>query len=166
MSPYVAEVSVIRRGPIRYNGKTIMTQYWPHEYHVQLVWHWIKVINPPTRYKHIYTWTQTVIAKKELSYLGERSKLSILKQLKSNLYIYIVDSHCRLLSCWLVFIVRGYVLYTIVTINLQRVFSEVVFIPKLAQAVFLTSLSLGLISHFLAMSSTNPLLGVYKIHYQ
>ena len=40
------------------------------------------------------------------------------------LNMYITDSHCWLLSCSRVFTVRGYVLCTIVTPNLWRVFTE------------------------------------------
>ena len=44
------------------------------------------------------------------------------------LYLYVADSQWRLLSCWLVFLVRGYVLCTIVTIlkylNFDWVFQE------------------------------------------
>ena len=50
--------------------------------------------------------------------------------------IYIIASSCRLLSCWLVFIVRGYVLCTIVTLNLRSFFIEFVFLPKFIQTVF------------------------------
>ena len=42
-----------------------------------------------------------------------------------SIYIYIIVSHYRLLSCWLVFIVRGYVLCTIVTLSLLNLFSSV-----------------------------------------